>query len=76
MLYLKKNVSALTRQVEALKKANEGLQKSARAFMEGNQRVVSRWEDDYESLLQRMTELSKLNEELQQEGQGNKTSLA
>lgn len=44
--------------------------------MEGNQRVVSRWEDDYESLLQKMTELSKLNEGLQQEGQGNKVALA
>lgn len=64
--YLKKKITSLNKQNEILKSANEGLQKSAKNFMDNNKNVITKWQDDYEVLIQKITALNEINDELKQ----------
>lgn len=70
--YLKKKIISLNKQNEILKSANEGLQKSAKTFMESNKHVITKWQDDYDGLIQKLTALNEINHGLREESANDK----
>ena len=55
-----KNESQMSNQ-SLWKRTNEALQRSAKQFLDSNQQVIGKWEQDYESIITKMTALTKVN---------------
>jgi FtsZ-binding cell division protein ZapB len=67
VIFLKKTNGSLTKQIEALKRTNEALQRSTKTFLDNNQQVISKWEQEYEAIIGKMGALTKINDDLKEE---------